>query len=710
MWRRMNWTVVKDSVMGDLSRIERFKSLILIAGQHDNLALSREIQKTLGNIKDNVDAIRENTDVTRQLQIDGKAKEVAKWLTDVDYNAIQHNNLQKCVKDTGEWFLQSSKFQDWVDPSVAPSILWCVGGPGVGKTILASTAINHLRMKIKQDKELVLCIFCDYRAKDQTTITIIRSLLKQLIQAHFCLTAPIEAFYNKWSHCGIPPSLEDIGSLLSGELKLYDHVYIILDAFDELDNDGCRKAVLDPLKALCNHIHVLVTSRPLNTMQSFTEADTIMTIQADGTDLDRCVMAGLREGYLPRHLSKDESLHERIRETVVKKADGMFLLAKIHMELLAHCINRAQLNKELEKLPSTLEKAYELLLDRINSLPQANRDLAYRVFGWIAFAACPLEVEELQYALAIEQQTKGVDPANITDEGILLSICAGLVIIDSNRDFKFVHYSTQEYFTSQKDKLFPHIHVDLACTCLAYMSLNARSALFFVYSLCYWDFHACQCSGSDTAKEILAFLDDKPTQTEDTAPPFQGELLHASNPTFFTDMVYAVKLLLADPEVDFQHLYGLSLSSAIICNSIPVVMLLLQQDDINTSIQFKGQTPIMLAARYGFDEIVKLFLERKDDDPNAPGKNGRTALHAAIERNQHSTINLLLRSGHVNVNRKDGQGRTALSIAASLGDVQSVKMLVDHMGINLLVKDNDGKSAYETAVEKRQEEIVALLV
>ncbi|KAK0485429.1 hypothetical protein EDD18DRAFT_1428356 [Armillaria luteobubalina] len=270
MWQKIDWAVVKDSVMGDLSRIERFKSLILIAGQHDNFTLTHAIQKTLGNIKDKVDEIRQG-------QIDGKAKEVAKWLTNMDYNAIQHDKMQQRTKDTGQWFLQSSKFLDWVDGSVEPSVLWCVGA-GVGKTILASTTVNHLCMKFEEDetdKAVIFCIFCNYCATDQRTITIICSLLKRLIQACLHLTDGIQDFYDKWSHGGKLPLLEDITSLLSVELKLYDCIYIILDALDELDDDKCHEGVLDALKALGNQICLLMTSRPLDTMQSFTEADKI---------------------------------------------------------------------------------------------------------------------------------------------------------------------------------------------------------------------------------------------------------------------------------------------------------------------------------------------------------------------------------------------------------------------------------------------------
>ncbi|KAK0503537.1 hypothetical protein EDD18DRAFT_1138281 [Armillaria luteobubalina] len=43
MLRKIEWTMTRESVKDDLSRIERFKTLILIAVQHDHVALTLAI-------------------------------------------------------------------------------------------------------------------------------------------------------------------------------------------------------------------------------------------------------------------------------------------------------------------------------------------------------------------------------------------------------------------------------------------------------------------------------------------------------------------------------------------------------------------------------------------------------------------------------------------------------------------------------------------
>ncbi len=77
-----------------------------------------------------------------------------------------------------------------------------------------------------------------------------------------------------------------------------------------------------------------------------------------------------------------------------------------------------------------MANAYNKTLERVDSQGVHNKDLAYSIFGWIAFARCPLTVLELQYALAVEPGMMALDPDNLYDDDIFGSVCAGLVVMD----------------------------------------------------------------------------------------------------------------------------------------------------------------------------------------------------------------------------------------------------------------------------------------
>ncbi|KAK0438151.1 uncharacterized protein EV420DRAFT_1234347, partial [Desarmillaria tabescens] len=111
-------------------------------------------------------------------------------------------------------------------------------------------------------------------------------------------------------------------------------------------------------------------------------------------------------------------------------------------------------------------------LDRVNKKVKHEKKLAYHIFGWIAFARRRLKGVELQYALAVKPGMKELNADSIPDYDVITSVCAGLVIVDSKGSPTFVYYTTQEYFTSHQDELFPCIHEDMMRTCLTYMSFD----------------------------------------------------------------------------------------------------------------------------------------------------------------------------------------------------------------------------------------------
>jgi hypothetical protein len=103
------------------------------------------------------------------------------------------------------------------------------------------------------------------------------------------------------------------------------------------------------------------------------------------------------------------------------------------MDTLMGKLNVREVRRALEELPEGVDNAYDEAMARIERQDRPRAQLAEKVLSWITFAFRPLSVEEIQHALAIELETTSLDPENITDEEVLTSVCAGLVVIDEKR-------------------------------------------------------------------------------------------------------------------------------------------------------------------------------------------------------------------------------------------------------------------------------------
>jgi hypothetical protein len=110
-----------------------------------------------------------------------------------------------------------------------------------------------------------------------------------------------------------------------------------------------------------------------------------------------------------------------------------FLLARLHLDLLQEKLNVAGVRKSLQILPNGLDDSYNETMERICRQDEDRKQLAMQVFMWITYAVRPLRIGELQHALAVEPQTACLDPETIYDVEILLSVCAGLVVIDDEQ-------------------------------------------------------------------------------------------------------------------------------------------------------------------------------------------------------------------------------------------------------------------------------------
>jgi len=93
----------------------------------------------------------------------------------------------------------------------------------------------------------------------------------------------------------------------------------------------------------------------------------------------------------------------------------------------------AQVRKALENLPKGIDDTYDEAMERIERQDEGRKEIAKRVLSWITYAIRPLSVDELQHALAVDDDATEMDPEAIIDDEILVSVCAGLVVVDNKR-------------------------------------------------------------------------------------------------------------------------------------------------------------------------------------------------------------------------------------------------------------------------------------
>lgn len=152
-------------------------------------------------------------------------------------------------------------------------------------------------------------------------------------------------------------------------------------------------------------------------------------------------------------------------------------MARLYLDTLVKKTTRRKIKNALETLPEGLDSIYEELMNRVKlQNPHDHAELAMRVLGWICYTSRPLTVVEMQNALAVEPDDTCLDDDGIPNRDLLVSVCAGIVMINDNSDtISFVYYTAQEYFQRSGQRLLNHANRDIAATCLTYLHFDSFS-------------------------------------------------------------------------------------------------------------------------------------------------------------------------------------------------------------------------------------------
>ncbi|OCK97642.1 HET-domain-containing protein, partial [Cenococcum geophilum 1.58] len=190
-----------------------------------------------------------------------KKQKAISWLYsgthDETHTAVQARRQQH----TGQWFLY--KVNNWITAKLRTPIVWCRGIPGVGKTILMSSAIDHLIGNAAlYGLHAVAYIYFNYKQRDAQSIeNVLASLLVQLFEQVPACQVQVAELYDKSGEGKRKASFDDVFSLLLTISRSY-RLSIVFDALDEA-SAKTRTALIQLLpKFELSKLFVLISSRP----------------------------------------------------------------------------------------------------------------------------------------------------------------------------------------------------------------------------------------------------------------------------------------------------------------------------------------------------------------------------------------------------------------------------------------------------------------
>ncbi|KAI5802027.1 hypothetical protein FPQ18DRAFT_3150 [Pyronema domesticum] len=191
----------------------------------------------------------------------------------------RHQDIrQKCLEETGGWFLRKPEFQHWrnQDPTAdsqaySRRILGCHGIPGAGKSVICSLVVDDLRTDFSTTQNAcVAYLYCDYRDElNQTANNMIGALLEQVIDTlnnSNSTDAKIISMLRERLKKRKQFDLGEACQLLTEKLEQFHRCFVCIDTLDECGENN-RSLLLKSLATILkdckkSSIQIFATGRP----------------------------------------------------------------------------------------------------------------------------------------------------------------------------------------------------------------------------------------------------------------------------------------------------------------------------------------------------------------------------------------------------------------------------------------------------------------
>ncbi|KAH8703664.1 ankyrin repeat-containing domain protein [Talaromyces proteolyticus] len=561
---------------------------------------------------------------------DGPLKGPLRNIDPLGMNKRHQYYLDKTLEGTWGSVFESATFVAWYnDPQTTPRVLYCHGLPGAGKSSLERLVIVFRSLVVKwlegEQKQRarnagLAYVYCRPGDLDQTSEGLLTSLAAQLVMkiSMFGVDTLVEGL--------LPPD-----ELLEFACSRYQRTYICIDAVDEM-NGRQRTKLLEELSKIGSNLHIFITGRDhvKDKIMSQFPAARDLTIKASRVDLEQCIQTRVLESS-----SGWNDIGEQMMDKIIQNSGENFLFADKLIAFVLAGVTENEIRERANMIPDSLEAIYSDMLLRIQK--ETHRKLANSILAWVSHCRRPLKIQELQMALAIEQQISGdvvwksrtvprLEHGDLVNQEVLKNACLGIIMIDeSDHTVRPFHISFQEYLRDStppkgdiRRRLFNDTEELLAKVCLAFL---AHPKVIRYSTKQSEALSSCPPESLGNCLDLL-----------DYASCFWGSHARKSPGTDFI-LTGSVEYLAGDLTDRYASQWYL-------CRRIATEY---KPPDMN-SLVFSFSR-LHIAAYFGLKNITKILVAKRTLDINMKDCYGATALHWAAGRGHKSVVKRLLKAG-----------------------------------------------------------------
>ncbi|KAL9081963.1 MAG: hypothetical protein Q9159_006860 [Coniocarpon cinnabarinum] len=687
-----------------------------------------------------VNVISKDVKDIKHFQEDDLKARICEWLSGGESEREPFDVQSVIAPGTGQWFLQHQSYLHWKNGDLRNLI--CPGIAGAGKTVLSAMAIADWVGQHHDSAHVCHCVvyhFCKYQPHCvRAHENILTNFLAQLTRQVSPIPPPSRELYERFQRNGQRPSASQLLESIRRVVAIRAKLYVVIDALDEWPKDEQSGQmlidVLLELRAQCNSVQFLLTSRPgsflLSRLQAELEETTAVEIKAKSQDLQlylggRFVNIECLEGQ------EETTLKQEMVTKVVHAADGI--------DHLLDAVTTFELRDRLSKLrkgPNAITEAYQTTFNRIAAQSPSRRALATAVLVCMHQARRPLTGQEIGVAVSIQLDDVEINSEKFIRPKQMASMCAGLLTYRKEADqLVSSHQTVSEYLQSTRPEWVANQRGWLASTFVNFLRMlklprdlrtDHQSSSNFTNSLLdfcrmtplaeYALYHCCAqvLSRPDDGELCVQFtkrLDDEALYSaiasiEHMRPG--SRRLH-----FLAQFGYKAGIVRELGRKDSMNLSVDVLDDQKhtplhrVCDfgELAAMQSLLSRGANPNAVGGLG-TPLMMCSmwprHFPPDRITHMMQVLFDGgaDPNVRDKWDETALHKAASRSDPSIVKFLLeRRADTEAGRLSGE--TPVICAAKSFNPHRLGTLCEH-GANLAAKDERGLTAADHAVERNR--------